>query len=251
MRPVDLARPHGLSGQAVRNYEAAGILPAAERTPSGYRDYTSVHVAALRTFLALIPAHGHAAARSVMTLLNTGRTEEALTVIDRGHAELLRDRHTLDTVERALTELTHTPGERPSQRTHTIGALAHRLGLRPATLRRWERAGLLQPDRDPATGYRTYAPGDVRDANIVHQLRRGGYGLAQIAPLLGELRDVTSPASAASAIAGRRHRLHTRALAMLRASAETGDYLDERGRHADQGRHRRPNGPRVVGPSSP
>ncbi|MFD4700554.1 MerR family transcriptional regulator [Streptomyces niveus] len=230
MRPVDLARPHGLSGQAVRNYEAAGILPAAERTDSGYRRYTSVHVAALRTFLALVPAHGHAAARSVMTLLNTGRTEEALTVIDQGHAELLADRQTLDAVERALTELTHAPEERPSQRDNTIGALAHRLGLRPATLRRWERAGLLHPHRDPATGYRTYAPGDVRDATIVHQLRRGGYVLAQIAPLLGELRDVTSPASAASAIAERRHRLHTRALAMLRASAETGEYLHERDR---------------------
>lgn len=235
LRPVDLARPHGLSGQAVRNYEEAGILPAAGRTATGYRRYTSLHVAALRTFVALIPAHGHAAARSVMTLLNTGRTEEALTVIDRGHAELLSDRRTLDTIERALTELTHTPDDRPSQRVNTIGALAHRLGLRPATLRRWERAGLLRPHRDPATGYRTYTPGDVRDADIVHQLRRSGYVLAQIAPLLDELRDVASPASAASAIAERRQRLHTRALAMLHASAATGDYLQERDRHSDGG----------------
>ncbi|GGK00213.1 MerR family transcriptional regulator [Streptomyces camponoticapitis] len=235
MRPVDLARPHGLSGQAIRNYEAAGILPAAGRTASGYRDYTSLHVAALRTFVALIPAHGHAAARSIMALLNTGRAEEALTVIDRSHAELLSDRRTLDSIELALTELTQSPDERPAHRAATVGALAHRLGLRPATLRRWERAGLLQPRRDPATGYRTYAPGDVRDAHIVHQLRRSGYVLAQIAPILGELRDVTTPASAASAIAERRHRLHTRALAMLHASAETGDYLHERDRHGENG----------------
>jgi DNA-binding transcriptional MerR regulator len=224
VRPVDLARPYGLSGQAVRNYEAAGILPAAERTASGYRDYTSRHAAALRAFVALIPAHGHAAARSIMVLLNTGRTVEALTVIDRGHAELLTDRHTLDAIEQALTKLTH---ERPTHRTTTIGALAHRLGLRPATLRRWERAGLLQPNRDPATGYRTYTHTDIRDADIVHQLRRSGYVLAQIAPILDELRDATSPALAASAIADRRDRLHTRALAMLHASAETGHYLHE------------------------
>jgi hypothetical protein len=37
LRPVDLARRHGLSTQAIRNYEAAGILPDAERTPHGYR----------------------------------------------------------------------------------------------------------------------------------------------------------------------------------------------------------------------
>ncbi len=227
MRPVDLARPHGLSGQAVRNYEAAGVLPTAARTASGYRQYTGAHAAALRTFLTLIPAHGHAAARSIMVLLNTGRTEEALTVLDRSHAELLTDRQTLDAIERALADLTGAP-RRPAHGPATIGALAHRFGLRPATLRRWERAGLLRPDRDPATGYRTYSPDDVRDATIVHQLRRSGYLLSQIAPLLDELREATSPASAASAIADRRDRLHVRALAMLHASAEIGRYLQER-----------------------
>lgn len=223
MRPVDLARPHGLSGQAVRNYEAAGILPAATRTPAGYRAYTAQHAAALRAFLALAPAHGHATARSIMTLVNTGRTDEALTVIDRSHAELLADRRTLDAIEQALADLT---GERPDQRPATIGALAHRLGLRPATLRRWERAGLLHPDRDPATGYRTYSPADVRDAHIVHQLRRSGYLLPQITPLLAELRTATSPTAAATAIAARRTHLHTRARAMLHAAAELARYLD-------------------------
>ncbi|MFD7597193.1 MerR family DNA-binding transcriptional regulator [Kitasatospora sp. NPDC059812] len=35
MRPSDLARGHGLSAQAVRNYERDGFLPPAERTASG------------------------------------------------------------------------------------------------------------------------------------------------------------------------------------------------------------------------
>jgi DNA-binding transcriptional MerR regulator len=46
MRPVDLAREHGLSTQAIRNYEDAGILPAAERTAHGYRTYTPLHAQA-------------------------------------------------------------------------------------------------------------------------------------------------------------------------------------------------------------
>jgi hypothetical protein len=37
LRPVDLAREHGLSAQAVRNYEEEGILPKAGRTRHGYR----------------------------------------------------------------------------------------------------------------------------------------------------------------------------------------------------------------------
>lgn len=34
-RPVDLAREHGLSTQAVRNDEDQGVLPAAERMEAG------------------------------------------------------------------------------------------------------------------------------------------------------------------------------------------------------------------------
>jgi DNA-binding transcriptional MerR regulator len=55
-------------------------------------------------------------------------------------------------------------------------------------LRKWERAGLLEPQRDPATGYRVYAPADVRDAHLAHQLRRAGYLLRQIAPLIAQVR---------------------------------------------------------------
>ncbi|MBX6767462.1 MAG: MerR family DNA-binding transcriptional regulator, partial [Actinomadura rubrobrunea] len=72
LRPVDLAREHGLSTQAVRNYEEAGILPAAGRTAHGFRMYTPLHASALRAFLALVPGHGHQTAASIMRAVNRG-----------------------------------------------------------------------------------------------------------------------------------------------------------------------------------
>ena len=69
-----------------------------------------------------------------------------------------------------------------------VGPLSKRLGIRPATLRKWERAGLVQPRRDPQTGYRVYSAADVRDALLARQLRRGGYLLEQIAPLIAQVR---------------------------------------------------------------
>src|SRR3954467_8158897 len=95
LRPVDLARAHGLSTQAVRNYEAAGILPAAERTPHGYRTYTPLHARALQAFLELVAAHGHRAAASIMQAVNRGATDDALQIIDASHAQVLEDRRTL------------------------------------------------------------------------------------------------------------------------------------------------------------
>ncbi|MDX2698080.1 MerR family DNA-binding transcriptional regulator, partial [Streptomyces ipomoeae] len=105
LRPVDLARGHGISTQAVRNYERDGFIPPAERTPSGYRVYTEVHAAALRAFLALVPAYGHGAGGRIMNAVHEDDLDGALTIIDRGHGQLLRDRETLDAVRRAVGHL--------------------------------------------------------------------------------------------------------------------------------------------------
>lgn len=77
-----------------------------------------------------------------------------------------------------------------------MGPLAAKLGIRPATLRKWERAGLVSPRRDPRTGYRVYDATDVRDAGLAHQLRRGGYRLEQIAPLIAQVRAAAWPGTA-------------------------------------------------------
>lgn len=142
LRPVDLAREHGLSTQAVRNYEADGVLPAAERTPHGYRAYTPHHARALRAFLALVPGHGHQTATSIMRAVNEGTPEDAFRLIDESHAQLLEDRRTLKAVESALRDLEPAlvpepaaPGPAaPGPDPMFIGPLAGKLGIRPATL---------------------------------------------------------------------------------------------------------------------
>ena len=153
-RPADLAREHGISPQAVRNYERDGLLPAAERTSSGYRIYTAVHAQALRTFLALVPAHGYPASRAVMRAVNDGAIDAALRTIDESHAGQLRDWATLDAVATAIGALaaSSTDGLLVDRDTWTIGEVGRRLGVTPATLRKWERAGILDPVRDQLTG---------------------------------------------------------------------------------------------------
>jgi DNA-binding transcriptional MerR regulator len=220
LRPVDLARAHGLSTQAVRNYEAAGILAPAQRSPSGYRSYTPSHALALRAFLALLPGHGHPAATAIMRAVNGGDPAEAYRVIASGHAQLLEDRRTLAAVEAALGDLGPIPS--PGRGDTLVGPLARRLGLRPATLRKWERAGLLRPGRDRRTGYRVYSPADVRDALLVHQLRRGGYRPAQIAPLLDQVR-AAGPLE--STLREWNDRLTARGRALLSGAAALDAYL--------------------------
>ncbi|MBT2458444.1 TioE family transcriptional regulator [Streptomyces sp. ISL-86] len=239
LRPVDLARGHGLSTQAIRNYEEAGILPAAGRTPHGYRTYTPLHAGALRTFLALVPGHGHQTATSIMRAVNGSAVDEAFRLIDASHAQLLDDRRTLQAVESALRDLEPATASEPGVRSEPatvsgpggtfIGPLAGNLGIRPATLRKWERAGLVRPRRDPLTGYRVYDEADVRDAQLAHQLRRGGYLLEQIAPLIAQVRAAGGLEPLEAALCDWRGRLSARGRAMLTGAAELDAYLRRRG----------------------
>ncbi|USQ86905.1 TioE family transcriptional regulator [Streptomyces phaeoluteigriseus] len=246
LRPVDLARAHRLSTQAVRNYEEAGILPAAERTAHGYRAYTPLHARALSAFLALVPGHGHRTAASIMRAVNEGATDEAFHLVDESHAQLLEDRRTLRAVENALRDLEpdttrsspsgtfarKAPSDAFARNTPSgtfIGPLAHQLGVRSATLRKWERAGLVRPRRDPRTGYRVFDEADVRDARLARQLRRGGYPLEQIAPLIAQVRSAGGLQPLEAALTDWRARLSARGRAMLTGAAELEAYLRARG----------------------
>ncbi|TJZ58821.1 MerR family DNA-binding transcriptional regulator [Streptomyces piniterrae] len=229
MRPTDLAREHGISTQAVRNYERDGFIPPAERTRSGYRIYTEVHAAALRTYVALLPAYGHSAGGQIMTAVHDDELDDALTVIDRGHSQLLRDRDTLDAVRKAVGHLTAesvaVPDPSADPAARTIGELAHQLRVTPATLRNWEDVGILTPSRDPVTGYRVFRAGDIRDAELAHLLRRGGYPLDHISTVVQQIRTAGGTDALSGSLDDWQRKLTARGLAMLDAAARLSHYL--------------------------
>ncbi|MBP2324359.1 DNA-binding transcriptional MerR regulator [Kibdelosporangium banguiense] len=226
LRPADLAREHGLSTQAVRNYERDGFIPPAERTQSGYRIYTEVHAAALRAYLALIAAYGHSIGGQIMTAIHRGALEDALRSIAFGHNQLLRDQDTLDAVRTAVNHLamesTVAP-DRPIARS--VGELARQLRVTPATLRSWEDVGILVPVRDPVTGYRVFQASDIRDAELAHLLRRGGYPLDRISTVVQQIRTAGGTETLSRALDDWRRKLTTQGLAMLDSAVHLSRYL--------------------------
>ncbi len=174
-----------------------------------------------------------------MRAVNQGAVDEAFRLIDESHAQLLDDRRTLQAVESALRDLEPTTASEPGAGFEPaamsgpgdtfIGPPADKLGIRPATLRKWERAGLVRPRRDPRTGYRVYGEAHVRDARLAHQLGRGGYLLEQIAPLIAQLRAAGGLEPLEAALCDWHGRLSARGRAMLTGAAELEAYLRERG----------------------
>jgi serine/threonine protein phosphatase PrpC len=67
----------------------------------------------------------------------------------------------------------------------TIGEFSERSGLSAKRLRTYATAGLLVPAAvDSSSGYRYYAPGQLREARAIDALRRAGVALADIATVL-------------------------------------------------------------------
>jgi DNA-binding transcriptional MerR regulator len=226
LRPIDLAREHGLSAQAIRNYDDAGILPLTERSEAGYRRYTPLHAQALRAFLALRSGHGHQQATEIMRAVNQGDTESAYRLIDAAHVALRTERGTRTEVASALGTLsTGTP--RIAGPPLTVGELARRLGVHPATLRSWESEGILHPERDRATWYRAYGPDGVRDAEIARQLRRGGYPLRQVTQFLDSLHEAGEPEALSAFLDSWQARLTTRSRNLLAGAAQLDAYLTQ------------------------
>jgi DNA-binding transcriptional MerR regulator len=146
-------------------------------------------------------------------------------IIDRGHSQLLRDRETLDAVRRAVDHLTQSaPAPHHAAEPRTIGELAHQLRVTPATVRNWEGAGILTPARDPA-GHRVYQPSDVRDAELAHLLRRGGYPLDRIAMVVQQVRTAGGTERLSSALDDWQRKLTAQGLAMLTAATRLHQYL--------------------------
>jgi DNA-binding transcriptional MerR regulator len=221
---VDLARAHGLSAQAVRNYEQAGVIPPAARTGSGYRVYTDDHAGALDAYVALVLGYGYRAAGEIMRSVRRGDLPTALAVIDTAHVQLLRDRETVDRIASAAVVLAScTPAEPGPDGPVSVGVLAHRLGVTPATLRKWERAGILAPARSRTA--RIYSADDVRDAELAHLLRRGGYLVEHIAAVIEQVHAAGGPGPLAASIDQWRERITTRGRAMLTGSARLAHYL--------------------------
>jgi DNA-binding transcriptional MerR regulator len=227
LRPVDLAREAGISTQQVRNYEAAGVLPATPRTDTGHRRYDEGHLLALLTYRALAQGFGTDTATAVMRAVHDGDQPLALRLVDAGHAALHEQRLATDAASEALGAaveqvLDAPPAAGPALR---VGELAAQLGVRTSTLRVWEAAGLLTPTREPGTNYRRYGALQVRDARIINMLRRGRYQFAQIKPVLEGLRRTASTEALRAAVAERRAAHDRRTRAMLHGAALLHQYL--------------------------
>jgi DNA-binding transcriptional MerR regulator len=220
MRTVDVARRAGCSVQQVRNLERDGVLPPVTRTATGYRIYGEAHLQSALAYRALAAGAGPIEAKEIVRAVHRSRTSQVLALLDAAHARLDAERTELKHAEAAARAISSEPIEavRASD-SMSLSELAAALGVRPSTLRHWDAEDLVVPDREPPRGSRRYTPSQVRDARIVHQLRKAGYRIAPLRALMPQLRRARRVEEVGSALAARDAGITARSKALLDGAA--------------------------------
>ena len=229
LRTSDLARGAGVSVQQVRNYEALGLLPVAERSTSGYRLYRARHLAALKTARGMVRGYGWQRVTDVMRALHDEDFSGALAKIDAHHAELaemrLQTEQTLAALQASMGQSAPLPASRHAERLRG-GMAAAEVGVRVSALHFWEQQGLLHPVRDKESRYRLYDEQQMRRLRLVVLLREAGYGSDAILPVLDELA-AGNPQRAIRAVERRREELARASWACIEGLSLFRQYVEE------------------------
>ncbi|WP_037844607.1 MerR family transcriptional regulator [Streptomyces sp. NRRL F-2747] len=231
MRTVDVARRSGYSVQQIRNLERDGVLPPAARTASGYRVYAEVHLNSALAYRALAGGTGPVEAKDIVRAAHQDPVARLLARLDAVHARLDRERTELALAKEAAAAIAAEPMAqvRPAD-AMGVSELAAALGVRASTLRHWDAEGLVVPDR--RDGIRRYAPAQVRDARIVHQLRGAGYRIEALRRLMPDLRSGRhGAATLGAALAAREAGIAARSRALLEAGPALLALLPPAGAH--------------------
>ncbi|MBB6735641.1 TioE family transcriptional regulator [Cohnella zeiphila] len=187
-KPIEIARELGVSTSALRHYEAWGVVPAPERSASGYRQYTHVHFAYFRCLRSLFAGFGVSVACQALRHMSGGDPDAAFWLIGREQAQLQQERAAADQTVALLSDpqLPLAPSRKLKARM-TIGEAAELTNVRTSAIRHWEREGLLIPERDPENGYRLFTPTHIRQILLIRTLRRTVYFLDHIKDLVRSL----------------------------------------------------------------
>jgi DNA-binding transcriptional MerR regulator len=229
LRTHDLALAGHISVQQVRNYEANGLIPKAQRSPSGYRLYTQQHLAALKTVKSMVGGYGWQRTPAIMQALYRGELSAALALIDTRHAELASKRLQVEQTLAALRALAAQSAPLPSTRhpqRFRVGEAAKQVGVRVSALHFWEQQGLLHPLRDQSSRYRLYDEQQMRRLRVVALLRDAGYDFNVILSVLDELA-AGRPEKAIAAVERRREELTLTSWACVEALAFFQRYVSE------------------------
>ncbi|MGE7826661.1 MerR family transcriptional regulator [Paenibacillus sp. NPDC093718] len=174
-RPKKLAEKYGVSSSTLRNYEAKGLIPPAERSSNGYRMYTERHEAYLACIQAMAAAFGMEVTSEVMHCLGRNEFDDALWIVRDREVMLHREKASLDQLVRELKSYSEGSRALDFNQYFSIHEVSRRTGVPKSAIRYWEQSGLFTAMRDLDNDYRLYNEAHLFKIRMIQVLQSSVY----------------------------------------------------------------------------
>lgn len=175
MRPKKMAKTFMISPSTLRNYEAKGLIPPAERSVNGYRMYTDLHAAYLECIQAMAPSFGMEVTTEVLHDLRQDKSYDAMWTIRKMEVALYEEKVKLEQIIEDIRQLTNENNLPRAMQRFAIHEVSEMTKIPKSTIRYWEQAGYVKADRDPENRYRYYSRAHLIKIRLIHVLQNSVY----------------------------------------------------------------------------
>ena len=192
LRTSDLARAVGIHPNTVRRYEEWGLIPPVERSSTGYRLFTQLHLDCLRLARMIYTAEypGRALRASGNEIIQHAVEDDWQGALEKAHEHLAAVKTELQHADTAANLLEHWA--KNTQAGSDVEPLAIRevsklLGVSRDVIRNWERNGLIKVRRNSYNNYRLFGKKEIQRLRIIRMLSMAGYSHMAILRMFIEL----------------------------------------------------------------
>ncbi|WP_028595023.1 MerR family transcriptional regulator [Paenibacillus assamensis] len=175
MRPKKLASTFMISTSTLRNYEAKGLIPPAERSANGYRVYTNLHETYLACIQAMAPAFGMEVTTEVLHSLHQAKPYDALWLVREREVALHEEKMRLDKLIEDIQRYTEGSPALHQEIRLSINEVSEITQVSKSAIRYWEQAGYVTADRDPTNHYRHYNRAHLLKIRLLQVLQNSVY----------------------------------------------------------------------------
>jgi DNA-binding transcriptional MerR regulator len=187
LKTSDIAKMVGVHSNTVRLYEARGFLSPVPRSKNGYRLFTVLHLEQMRLAHLALKWPYLGSQHIVMALVKRAAEGDLGTAKELAYQYLANVRIERTRAEAAVEFLerwAHGQAAETTKHSLSISQVADHLDVTADQLRNWDRSGLLNVPRDPATGYRLYGAAEIGRLRVIRMLRQSGYSVMAILRML-------------------------------------------------------------------
>ena len=187
LRTNQLAKAVGVHVNTVRLYEELGYIAPVERSDTGYRLFTTLHLEQMKLARMALEWPYPGSREGTLELVKCAVDDDLGMAMEWGYQNLAHVRVERTHAEAAVEflerwALGHVVDTTKGQ--YTISDAAARLGVTVDMLRNWERDGLIDVPRDPISNYRLYGAAEFGRLRVIRMLRQAGYSLMAILRML-------------------------------------------------------------------